>query len=100
MKFRLVRGLHNDGEKTYQVGDIIETDIDLAAKFNQPSSGSIKFEPLSMVSPAQSQADTENLSKLTVKQLKEIAEDNEIDLEGCSTKDEILNAVQGALECA
>jgi hypothetical protein len=99
MQFRLLRGLHHEGGKTFKPGDIIDSKTNLAERFNQPETGSIKFEPVQVVAPAQSEADQEDLSKCTVQQLREIAEANEIDLEGCTLKEEILNAVQGELSC-
>lgn len=33
MRFRQVSGIHDDGKKTYEPGDIIESDIDLVERF-------------------------------------------------------------------
>lgn len=48
-KYRLLSGLHDDGKRLYEPGDIVESDIDLPGRFAN------KFE---RVYPADDTADT------------------------------------------
>ena len=78
--------------------DIVESDVDLCAKFNTPISK--KFERLdaSGQGVGQMPKPIEIDDKLSIRQLLAIAEDEEIDLKGVDTtkKAEIIKAIKGA----
>jgi|SRR6185369_17241677 len=124
-KFRLITGAHlGDGPpgcvcdgclesggknhvyqgatRTYS-GDIIDSKQDLARRFNQ-GPHSIKFERLSDKTPARSktfrsgdedESDTD-YKALTVMELRAIAEEREISLDGLTKKSEIIAAIEAA----
>lgn len=99
MKFKLLRGLHSHGGKTYQPGNVVESDTDFVARF-----GRLKFERLlDDTAPITQQAadqaaeagfetvnELRDLSKMTVSQLRTYAAENEVDLGDARTKDQIL----------
>jgi hypothetical protein len=131
MRFQVLEGKHQvsveqpGGDVRYDVyvkGDIIETDENLAARWNTP--GSKKFArvadivppvcsrpvatepadapPPPPVEPVQDfsdpatdeeQSPEQTFANMTKAQLVAVAEENEIDLEGRTRKDEILAAV-------
>lgn len=108
MKFKVIDGKHQefttvDGRvKTtiYKKGEVIETDVDLAAKFNR-GSYSIKFELVSDDTPTQQEILAEgdsfsedSFSDMTVVELKESAAAGGIDLEGATKKEDILKALR------
>lgn len=112
MKFRMIRGRHSDTTGRYIKGDVIESDIDLAAKFNSP--GSIKFVKVSDDTPATDPSakksdlpdvDSEDegeipaqYSNYTVAELRTIAEDEEIDLGGATKKSEIVAKLEEGMK--
>jgi len=89
--YRLLAGSHNEGGRTYNRGDVIESKSELDVKF-----GRNKFEKLvsnpKFVADTTNQADT--LESMTVAQLKTLAEDEEIDLGGVTSKADILKCIR------
>ena len=82
-------------DKRYRQGDIIETDQDLCAMFNQDGVPP-KFERVDQYAQAgMVAAPKDGLDDLTVKALKELAEAYEIDLKGASVKDQIVAILRG-----
>ena len=100
--FKLVKGSHYEGAgkdgKLCKKGDLIETNIDLASRFNMP--GNIKFVPCEDGEPVIDVEDDDDLptneegnilfDKMTLTKLKKFAEENEIELGDAKTKAEII----------
>jgi hypothetical protein len=111
--------------KRYGMGDIVETDQELDKLFN--SRGSTKFERLAYEepdtleslaeaeanlakrkaalltkkdAPVEPKSQSDDLSKLTLPELQEIANSNGIELGRAKTKDEVLKVVKAALVTA
>jgi hypothetical protein len=82
-------------EESYLPGDIIESDRDLVAMF-----GRNKFELMPDDTPLRQGGPTlrQSLEQLTISQLKELATEREISLEGASKKQEMIDAIVSALE--
>lgn len=120
MKFLLVRGRHarklNGVNVVYNPGDVIETEVELDTLFNQPPM-SVKFnrleeddkrfdKHLKSTSKSTEEPQKENdpvepqFEKMTLKKLKEFAEENEIDCDDCTTKDEYVTALKEAYDLA
>jgi len=100
MRFKLLRGLHSHKGVTYEAGsanDIVESPTDLEAQF-----GREKFKRLHEADTASGVAvaeapipDGDGLEDMTVGQLREYAEGNEIDLGEARKKDEIIAVIRG-----
>lgn len=99
-KFKVLRGSHRIGPikdedgvittpgRTIKRGGVIETDTDLAKKFpSQPP----KFQRIDVVEEEENDFEAE-LNAMTVAELKEKAEAEEVDISGCHRKDEIVQA--------
>ena len=102
MKYRLLRGQHISGERhpdtvvdgvvvqgkkiVYKAGDVFESPIDLVARFNDPRMAEQKFERVFSDDP---------LDAMTVAQLREFAEEEEIALPNNAKKQDILNIIRG-----
>lgn len=119
MKFKLLAGFHIAADKSkpkisympnvpeeqkiypdrrYKQGDVIETDEDLGALFNQPGTPP-KFERVDGYGAPEGwgpiDKPKDGLDELTVKALKELAEAYEVDLKGATTKDSIVSILRG-----
>lgn len=85
-----------DGDNPYD-GDIIDSLVDLSARFNQGPS-SLKFERLgfavSLTQPAP--PIPYPLEKMTLAQLLSVAEEEEIDLRGASKREDVLKILRNA----
>ena len=84
--FTQEKSLHKLVTTRYEVGDTVEYDGDLVEKF-----GPNKFEEIT-----NSNANVMNeklLSRMTVAQLKEYAEAEEIDIEGISAKADLVSVI-------
>lgn len=105
MKFKLLRGGHTDKQGTHEPGAVVESDTDLAARF-----GANKFQRVHEathqpeVSPPQEPSEKPpqetgsddlmvELGAMSVKQLRQVAEDREIDLGDATRKDDIVARV-------
>lgn len=105
MRFKVLSGKHAQKDKdgkvvVYRQGDIVETNSDLVAKFNSPNA--VKFErvedgptvqqrPASAAQPTPAQPslaprDVKEfhaaIDKMNLAELKQLAEDDEVDLKG------------------
>jgi len=98
--FRLLRGKHINGGKTYKKGDLIHTTADLA-RFNC-GPGSMRYQeinPVEEVAPAQSETpapspqEENSNTDYTLEELRIIADDEEVDITGLTTKEEIVKAM-------
>ena len=100
MKFRILHGQHIAGKDengkriVYRgadgkghSGDVFESEFDLVARFNDPRMEQQKFERVFHEDP---------LDSMTVKQLRQLAEDEEIDLGSATAKNDILRIVRGS----
>ena len=99
-RFRVLRGSHRIGPKrdadgniieagrNAKVGDVVESSVDLCEKF---PSVPPKFQRIDVVEE-QERGILSTLRLLTKQELIAKAEEQEIDLDGCSTKEEILEA--------
>ena len=105
-KFKVLRGLHSEGGCTYQPGDVVDSASDLS-RHNRP--GSRKFEKVEGDVPSSIEAvqvaaekgfnSSEEpavvpLEHLTLKQLKDLASEWEIDLGSSIKKDEIISTLR------
>ncbi len=93
-KFRLLRGIHNEGGNTYFPGEVVDSKSDLL-EHNSP--GSTRFEKVSEDTHASTDPDVGQLEGMTVVQLRELAQFEEVDLGTATRKDEIINVLQSAL---
>ncbi len=114
-QYRLIRGRHvemqptengigykkvtymaRDREGNQQEGlpDVVESDKDLV-KIHGPHKF-IKVEG----TPSQPAEESDGLEKMTVAQLKEVAEESEIELDDTMKKAEIIQAIRSAMEVA
>jgi hypothetical protein len=94
----------------YSKGDIFESISDLT-RLNGPDAKTVKFEKMHdgvetqggrpVGTPAEQHqvdvdTDVEDLKVMTIKELRDIAAEEEIDLEGANTKAEIIELIQQA----
>ncbi len=92
-RYKLLRGSYHYGSrkqgnsKIYRPGDIIETNVDLNKVFNDPNG--IKFRLISS-------GGGDGLEELTVAELRKHAEDEEIDLQKCTAKMDVIAAIRSA----
>ena len=107
-QFKLVRGIHRQGGVTYAskdfqkqdksgntFTDIVESETDLAASLPH------KFISLEDAEAMESETELDDngdpkFSEMTVADLKAFADENDIDLDGASTKGDILQTVLDA----
>ncbi len=93
-KFKLVRGRHNDGTKTYGPGDIIESPTDLSLHDPQQ----LRFVPILenvVTAPAEKQESaSDGYNEMTVAELRSYADEGEIDLSGCHSKAAIIARIK------
>ncbi len=101
MKFRLIRGVHQEGGQTYSSGvdgqDIIETDKDLSAMNDSVRPRFLVIEEFAAVTQ---QTGYDILRVKTVKELRELAEEETIDLGDAMLKDDIVNIIHGEMQLA
>lgn len=102
-RFKLLHGIHNEGGKTYYPGDVIDSASDLS-KHNRPSN--VRYEPVAEeTDDPLGSADTLQanpvplesgapLESLTIAQLRQLAEEYEVDLGDAAKKGEIIDALQ------
>jgi hypothetical protein len=105
MLFKLLRGLHHQNKRTYSVGDLIESTVDLAGRL-----GKDKFErvleaaEVAAVKAAANEAASvpteavvdDGLSGKSVAELRAIAEAEEIDLGNAVKRNDILTVIRAA----
>jgi len=95
-KYRLLAGTHTTGStaknnrRRYHVGDIIESDEDLVKRFNRANS--VKFE----VVPDSNGGVSDGLDDMTVEELRQLAEAEEIDLGDAVRKPRIIRILREA----
>ncbi len=87
MKFRVLQGRHSEGARTYQRGEVIETDKDLL-RLNR---GSPKFERLDNL-PSSEPAD--ELDGLKAADLRQIA--NKLEIEPPARRADLIIAIRNA----
>ena len=97
-RFRVLRGTHHEGGRHYGVGDIVESASDLT-KHNVV--GSTKFAKADevIVDQPESVDDEDNadaFEEMTVAELRQWAEEGDINLTGCVTKAEIIERLTKA----
>lgn len=117
-KFRVVHGRHHEGGRTYKQGEIVDSKTDLS-RLNAPNA--IKFEkvaesiPVTPVSIPQEETETveeapmqeleveeevsveDDFETMKVAELKQLAEAEEIDLDGATRKADIIERIREAL---
>ena len=108
MKFRLLRGDHQHGGKMYKKNDIIESDIELdtvfgANKFQRLHIAPTEVQQVEVPEPVETtpgigQNQNDGLSEMTVAELKQFAEEEEIDLDAGLRKDEIVNVIRATID--
>ncbi len=97
-KYRLLAGKHNEGGVTYSPGQVFLSSKDVL-KFNR---GAKKFALVSalddtpVIVPSTPQEVSDAFTDYTIEELRIIAEDEEIDLTGLTTKAEISKAIEAA----
>lgn len=92
-KFKLVRGRHSDGTKTYNPGDIIESPTDLSAHDPQQ----LRFVPIlekTNVVETKNETTDDGFKEMTVVELRSYAEEGDIDLSGCHSKAAIIARIK------
>lgn len=124
--YRLIRGKHHEGGQklkdgtevplvTYNAGDIIESDrpltelngdrveamkFELVTEEGQPVRAGKKTKRRSKSTPTQTVDEValgDSLGEMSIKQLRAFAEEEEIDLEGVSKKEDIINTIRQAV---
>lgn len=109
-KFRVLAGNHSEGyvdevnrkdPLIFHQGEVVNSKSNLVAIHNKP--GSIKFEKVPENTPAKYENDkprskskeiVDNLEELTVRDLKEMASQEEIEIDNAMNKVEIINAIR------
>jgi len=101
--FKLLRGSHAHGGKKYRCqgkNNIIHTNIELDKRFN--SRGSTKFLRLSDEIPEEYESPEEepqdDYELMSVEELREVADAEEVDLTGITAKSEIITAIKAVTE--
>lgn len=98
-KFKLLQGVHREGGKTYEKGDIIPSVTDLA-KHN--TVGAMKFMPADNIVPTaevEADDDDEDFKEMSVAELRSFAEEGDVDLEGCgNNKQKIIAKIKASLK--
>ena len=119
-KFKIEHGHHSERGLLFQQGSVVDSVSDLAAKFNSP--GAVKFtavpadteahpgiqmenlhslppqeepltehsKPTESIVPDQSE---ETLKAMTVADIQKFAAEEEIDLSGCKTKEQMIKTI-------
>lgn len=82
-KFKLISGVHSEGGRTYLPGEIIESRSDLSKHNHFPDR---RYEPV---------AEGDGFDSMTIAELKQHAEEEEVDLGMATKKAEILRLVRG-----
>lgn len=126
-KFKLLAGRHDEPDRTrpqnahgrhprriYREGEVVETDVDLAKRFNVPGYPP-KFaaveEPAERIvyvdRPVPAEAagavatadipSAEKLSEMSLAELRQFAEDEEIDVDGATTKSTVIRLIRASL---
>ena len=91
-RFRVVQGSHHEGGKHYKKGDIVESCSNLL-KHNYPGSTSYVSVDDVVVNTPEPEADDDNAAafeEMSITELRQWAEEGDINLEGCSTKKQII----------
>lgn len=105
MKYKLLQGTHCEGNQTFKRGDVFESANENLVRHN--STGSIRFEVVHESVPtkqelkekenAKEDADESDISEMTVKQLHEFAEANNIDIKDAVKKQELVDVIQASI---
>ena len=106
MKFELLSGIHAHGHgetrRIYMPGAVIESDVDLAQRFNTP--GSVRFRPVveepataSDPTPAATNSTTKAFESMTLAELREMAEAEELEISPKATKVELIAKLSAAM---
>lgn len=97
-KYKVLRGRHAEYGRVYDIGDIVDSrsDLDVLNSLNSQKFEYIGPGTYSKTSSTESEAGQDSLDSMTVAQLKELAEGEEIDLDGATRRDEILTIIKEA----
>ncbi len=118
-RYRLLAGIHSDRGNTYTPDppdNVIESEIDLVARFGknkferlhtdevvsldgiQPGGDTIQPGPVAVAPAAQDiqPVDAASLEGMSLTELREIAEEEEVDLPPKATKQQLIAAIQQA----
>jgi len=102
-RYRLLRGIHVHGQNTYSPGAVIDTAQNLL-RLNAP--GSIRFErvyeeeeptPVETTPEPTEEEPTDDLEALTLAELRDLAEAEEVDLGDAKRKADVLEVLRRAL---
>ena len=93
MKFKVVSGSHRVTGQTFPKGSVVESTVDLVKLH-----GRDKYECVSgdAVATEEPKASGDDYDHMTVAQLKEVAEQDEIDITGCKNKAEIVATLRSS----
>lgn len=110
LRFKLLAGGHigvdprTKKERVYRAGEIVESETDLAERFNSRIPGSPrKFERIfndTAYGSEQAKKEDEFLSTLdsmNLKELLKVAEEEEIDLKGATKREDILKIIKASV---
>ena len=98
-RYRLLRGIHVEASGRYVKGDVFDSVSDLS-KLNGESPATVKFEyigPSSRKGVVESEEvpkDVDALDSMTVSELKDLAEDEGVDISSSSRKEDIKNQIR------
>jgi hypothetical protein len=95
-KYRVLAGKHIQGKTWYGPGDVVESRADLIEKFGASKFALVEGGGGNAVATVDRQDQRKELESLSVKELREFAESEEIDVTTCSRKDEYVNAILAA----
>ena len=98
MKFKLLRGIHNEDGRTYYPEAVVDSMSDLTTL--NVVKGAPRFEqvleeeaaPVAVAEPPKA----DSLDGMTVEELRKFAEETEVDLGKARTKDQILSVLRSA----
>lgn len=99
-RYRLVAGLHQDENGLHNAKDpktcIVESRTDLVKRFPEKFRRLDESEDLPRA-PASGVADADGLENMTNEQLSQLAHDNEVDLSGAESREDVIELIRNAL---
>ena len=94
-KFKLIAGRHITGKteqdrKIYRIGDVVESDRDLVERFGKDKFQRVGDDAVATVVNGEARAELEAMS---VRDLRELAEADEVELGNATRKNEIIRVL-------
>ena len=110
-KYKILAGRHsgkvNGQIKIFNSGEIVDSPVDLVAKFNRPNSrkfeliddlGNSSTQVIAQSKPVVTPMVMPNLDSLSLKDLQNLAAEEEIDIKGLTKREDIIKTIKSALQ--